>query len=237
MSKTDVVPLDGWPSRRPVKLAGPASETVYASRQERTKVTLRLPTQVADQLRVWCATTKQTAQDLVTALLVSHFRLDGQPSTDLDDLIRDDDKKQKPAIPSSSTNQSTGRPDGQPKPSDLLTREQLAQLPELEREALRFYQAWFENLPRHRDRIAFSEVAHVARHHILAGIGMSKLRAKSPVRSFRYCLGAIEEVAESAVGPEFFQNVLRHLHQLHSQPTLPSIGAEVKEFARHDSEM
>jgi hypothetical protein len=233
MADNTPVSLDDWPSRRPVKLAEPQIETTYASRQDRTKVTLRLPNQVADQLRVWCATTKRTAQDLVTELLVSHFRMDGQTATDHDDLISDDEEKQVTLITSSSTRSSAGRPDGQ-----ALTARELFELPDFEREVLLFYRQWTGNHPKHRDRSAFEQVAQLPKHAILAGIGITRLRAKFQIRSLKYCLPEIHNSAELAIGPEYVEHVVRCLRRLATQPNLPTIGAEVAELnARSDHQV
>jgi len=225
MANGSPVSLDGWTAGRPVRLAEQVDEQAYASRQERTKVTLRLPKQVVDELRVWCATTKTSAQDLVAKLLVSHFRMDGQTATDqikIDDLIDDDIKNRSK---NSSSIRSSGRPDGQ----TVLSAAAVAALPELEREALQFYSQLPPNQPLQRDRNAFVGVAHFPRHVILSGILTTHLRAKQQIRSFKYCVGAIEEMSNPDVGPgylEYLKDYSRR-HPKEKQPNLPGVGADL----------
>jgi len=210
------VSLNEWTSSRPVKLAERKNEDAYSSRQERTKVTLRLPSQVADQLKVWCATTKQHAQDLVAELLVSHFRMDGQTATDQIRKIDDENKNQLSNRTLSSS--PCGRPDGQS---------------QVEREALLLYSQLTGNKVLPRDHSAFAAVAHFPSHVILSGIITSYLRAENQIRSFRYCTGAIEEMSDPEVTPsyvEYLKDFLRR-HPKEKQPNLPSVGGDVLEIA------
>jgi hypothetical protein len=226
MADNDPVRLRDWASGRPVKKSDRKAEQRYASRQERTRVGLRLLNENAEALRVWAAKNKRDQQDLVDELLVSYFRMDAQTPTDQIKIDDQDDEVKHSCGTSSSSIGSGGRPDAQP-----LSNAELLDLPELEREALVLYQQVTGNTLRHYDRAAFAEVAHHARHHILAGIGVSKVRSNGRrIRGFRYFHGAIAEVASDRVGPEYLQHVMRCLRQLSSQPNLPTIGAEVKEF-------
>lgn len=262
MRKGEAISLGAWAPGRPVKVNGREAEQEYVSRQQRTRVHLRLLNQNAEKLRVWAAQNKLDQQDLIDELLIAYFEVSdfgmdaqassdgpcGKPTSDAAasvaqrhsgcgfDLINDDDKQQEPKIPSSSKSGSAGRPGAQT-PNPPLAPGQLQQLPATERKALWLYSELTGNHPRARDRLAFATVAHLAEHVILAGVGMARLRKpKGRINSFSYFLGSIEETADSGVGPEFWQNVLRHLRT--TQPNLPGFGGEVLEFsqdARSDS--
>jgi hypothetical protein len=78
-------------------------------------------------------------------------------------------------------------------------------------DALIFYQRWTKNKITEKDKQALDEVKHLAPHVIKAGILMSIVRSKQKINSFRYCLGAIEEVAESDPSPEYFTYLLSQM--------------------------
>lgn len=65
-----------------------------------------------------------------------------------------------------------------------------------------FYAKWTHNKVTEKDKQASQEVSHLAPEVIKAGILLSVQRAKGKINSFRYCLGAIEEAAESGMGAQ-----------------------------------
>lgn len=78
-------------------------------------------------------------------------------------------------------------------------------------EVLIFYQLQTGNRVTRKDREALAEVAHLAPHVVKAGVLLSLMRAKKKINSFRYCLGAIEEMAESGAGSDYLDFLLSKL--------------------------
>jgi exonuclease VII large subunit len=68
---------------------------------------------------------------------------------------------------------------------------------------LDFYAKWTRNKPTKKDKEAVAEIAHLSAHVIKCGVLLSLQRAKGRINSFRYCIGAIEETAESGAGAEY----------------------------------
>jgi hypothetical protein len=67
---------------------------------------------------------------------------------------------------------------------------------------LLFYRRWTGNQVTEKDRHAFKEVEHLHPNIVKAGILISIIRAKTRINSFRYCIGAIQEAADSPVKPD-----------------------------------
>lgn len=101
----------------------------------------------------------------------------------------------------------TGRPDDQ-----TTTINDLDDLDDIKTDdALIFYRRWTKNQLTDKDREAYEEVRHLAPHVIKSGILVSVVRSKSKIRSFRYCLGAILETAESNPSESYFEYLLEQL--------------------------
>lgn len=64
-----------------------------------------------------------------------------------------------------------------------------------------------------KDRQAYQEVSHLAPHIIKGGILLSLMRAKTPINSFRYCIGAMQEITESGAGPDYLKYLLSKLQE------------------------
>jgi hypothetical protein len=101
-------------------------------------------------------------------------------------------------------NQTTGQP------GNRATTIRLDDLEDsLKDDAIIFYQKWSGNRATEKDRQAYKEVAHLNANVIKAGILTSIMRAKQKINSFRYCIGAIQEIAEAGIGSE--NEYLRYL--------------------------
>lgn len=73
---------------------------------------------------------------------------------------------------------------------------------------INFYERWTRNKATVKDKAAHAEVQHLAPHIIKCGILLSLQRAKGRINSFRYCHGAINEMAESGSGEDYLKYMI-----------------------------
>lgn len=184
----------------------PSHEDLYPSRRNRRRVTLRLQAQNLERYKVWCFVNRVSLQDAVEqAMDLMTGALDVRASTINDLIDSDDDARKNDDDPASSSSMlSAGRPDAQ---LDAQKDD------DGEKSLLDFYAETTGNRVREADRKAFAEVSHHAPHVIKAGIITSVLRAKSQINSFRYCIGAIEEIAESSAGADYLQYLIAQFNK------------------------
>lgn len=230
MANGDLLSLGAWAPGRPVKTTEQNREQDCDSRTKRTRVHLRLLNQNAEALRDWAHKNKKDQQDLVDQLLVSYFRMDAQAPSDHDLIDHDDEGINKNLYkPSSSQSGSTGRPGAQ-----ILTAAQLAQLSPGERDTLTLYTELTGNKPKQQDLEAYAEHAEKPAHVVHSSMALVKLRrGDKRISSLRYLLTAVDEILDDgAAGPEYLQHLLRCLRRQPKQPALPTLGAEVKDFAQ-----
>lgn len=183
----------------------PSHEDLYPSRRNRRRVTLRLQAQSLARYKVWCFVNKVSLQDAVErAMDLLTGAVDARASTINDLIDYDDDARKNDDDPASSSMLSSGRPDAQ---LDAQKND------DGENSLLNFYAETTGNRVRETDRKAFAEVSHHAPHVIKAGIITSVLRAKSQIHSFKYCIGAIEEIAESSAGADYLQYLISQFNK------------------------
>jgi hypothetical protein len=193
---------------------------------------LRLPTQKLEKWEVWCAVNKIDFQDLVEEGLDFYFsNLDAQaPSIRSDDLDR--------SMTPSSSRSSIGRPGAYGATDDA------------EKHLLAFYCEATGNRLKSADKAVYRErLASLAPYIVKIGIITSVIRSKQQINSLNYCVGAIEEIAETGtpethlalmmrsvtevpmyadmLGPRRRENLLRAFAL---QPLLPGMGGELTEF-------
>ena len=190
-----------WPARRPDGQTAdaqfnPAPPVKGSSvRPGVDKITVRVPTQKARKFKLYCALNGFEQKDVIEELLDHLFasmsgRPDGQTALNQisDDLMINDEAK---FLSSSSSRSVMGRPDGQDNPEAKS------------RDVLAYYSRLTGNPLKQNDRDALDTVIHLPTYAIKCGIGKSILVCKSRVNSLRYCIGAIEEIAESGVNETY----------------------------------
>lgn len=186
-----------WPARRPDgQTAGVESDPAppvkgSSVRPGVEKITVRVPTQKARKFKLYCALNGLEQRNVIEELLDHLFasmsgRPDGQTALNQisDDLMCDDEAR---FLTSSSSQSLKGRPDGQ------------ENLDAKRRDVLAYYVRLTGNPVKQNDHDALDSVIDLSTYAIKCGIGKSMILCKSRVNSFRYCLGAIEEIAESGV--------------------------------------
>jgi hypothetical protein len=160
---------------------GDARESPYwPSRQYKTRLNLRFPGDLAAQLDEYCRAhglSKQDAAEIAIRRLIAEARAPNRA----------------PGHPQTGHPQ-TGHPEQwvPEKPHDHDDEDD---------DRIIIYQQMTGNRVNARDRAAFAEVRHLRTDVIREGIRLSVERAPTPVKSFRYCLGAIHEVAARGAAP------------------------------------
>jgi hypothetical protein len=176
------------PFRAPTTSAGPATEAgseprespYWPSRQYKTRLNLRFPGDLAQLFDTYCRThglSKQDAAEIAIRRLIAEERTSNRA----------------PGHPQTGHPQ-TGHP-------QLWVPESAHDHDDDEDDRIIIYQQMTGNRVNARDRAAFREVRHLHTDVIREGIRLSVERAPAPVKSFRYCLGAIVEVAGRAAPP------------------------------------
>jgi hypothetical protein len=180
------------------------SEQSYPSRISRKLVSVRLPTQKLEKYKLWCFINKVDMQDAVEEAL---DWLTGQPDSQtatINDLIDSNDDRRDEDIASSRSTLNSGQLDSQTaSPVDDDAKEGV----------LNFYSRTTGNRIKENDRQALKEVAHLEPYIIKAGIITSILRAKNRINSFRYCLGAIQEIDEAKPDVSYLHYVIDAFHR------------------------
>jgi hypothetical protein len=78
----------------------------------------------------------------------------------------------------------------------------------LNNDVISFYEKWTRNKATEKDRKTYSEIQHLAPHVIKSGILVSVIRAKNKINSLKYCVGAIEEAAETNPSEDYLKYLL-----------------------------
>lgn len=78
----------------------------------------------------------------------------------------------------------------------------------LNEDVISFYAKWTRNKPTDKDKQTLKEIEHLAPHVIKAGILASVIRSKNKINSLKYCVGAIQEVAETNPSAEYLKYML-----------------------------
>jgi hypothetical protein len=157
----------------------PIESPHWPSRKFKTRLNLRFPGDLAQQLDAYCRRTglsKQDAAEIAIRQLLS-------------------------------TDRSANRAPGHPQTGHPQTGHPEQWVPESahdhddeDDDRIIIYQQMTGNRINARDRAAFAEIRHLHTDIIREGIRLSVERAPTPVKSLRYCLGAIFEVAGRAAG-------------------------------------
>jgi hypothetical protein len=160
--------------RKPPVASETAESPYWPSRQYKTRLNLRFPGDLAQQLEDYCrrqGLSKQDATEIAIRRLLAEDRV-------------------------------ASRTPGHPQSGHPQTGHQVGWVPDRphdhdhdEDDRIILYQQMTGNRINARDRAAFAEVRHLHTDVIREGIRLSLERAPAPVKSFRYCLGAINEVA------------------------------------------
>jgi hypothetical protein len=211
----------------------PVDEKRFRSRIETDMVRGRIPIQKAKRFKLFCAINEIEIQDALEEAiddLLEKYRkfsgaLEHQSTTikdDFDDL--NDDAQNTLSNPSSSQSPDSGAPEHQPVEASVENKHRTAQT------ALEFYARKTGNQVKQRDYDSFLKVASLPEHAIRGGVLKSIILCKTRVNSFEYCVGAIQEIAETGVGEDFVQYLESKLRA--KQRGLPAVSAEVKEIGK-----
>jgi hypothetical protein len=149
--------------------ASTGTEAAYPSRRYKARLTLRLPEPLITNLDTYCHEERLSRQDAIETAIREFLRANWTP----------------------------GRPEtGRPETGRLDVQASRKAHDHDDDEKMIIYQQLTGNRISERDRIAVREVANFSLDDIREGVRLSVERAPSPVKSFRYCIGAIREVAE-----------------------------------------
>lgn len=154
--------------------AEPRESPFWPSRKFKTRLNLRFPGDLAQELEKFCqrnGLSKQDAAEIAIRRLIADDRAQNRAPSQL----------------------QTGHP--QTGHQDLWVPEKPHDHDDEDDDRIIIYQQMTGNRVNARDRAAFAEVRHLHVDVIREGIRLSVERAPAPVKSFRYCLGAILEVA------------------------------------------
>lgn len=214
----------------------PVDESRFYSRQTTKMVRGRIPAQEAVNFKLLCTINDIEIQDALREAIADWMEkqrrfagaLEHQSTTinDFDDLKEDDaelplfEKRDlSKEVPSPSSNHESGAPEHQS--SEFVEAEHLKA-----KAALEFYANKTGNRIKQRDFDSFLKVAHLPDMAIRGGVLKSIILCRQRVNSFEYCLGAIQEIAESGVGEDFIRYLESKLRM--KQQGLPSASGEVK---------
>ncbi len=151
-----------------------AESPFWPSRKFKTRLNLRFPGDLSDQLDEYCRTNGLSKQDAAEIAIRR--------------MLSDDRSSNRAPNPSQTGHPQTGHP-------QLWVPESAHDHDDDEDDRIIIYQQMTGNRVNARDRAAFAEIRHLHTDVIREGIRLSVERAPAPVKSFRYCLGAILEVA------------------------------------------
>jgi len=156
----------------------PANTRTYPSWQV-PKVTVRIPNELQDALRFIGLSKGLSFQDAVLLAIHGLLASEGLPANG--------------GLPANAICQSTDQM------IDDVAGISASSVKERPEELLSYYAKWTDNPIRESDWKALRAVFGYSPTAIKAGILMSILRTKTKVNSFKYCLGAIEEVAKAGI--------------------------------------
>lgn len=149
-------------------------DSEFLSRQERTKLTVRLPKHKINKYKKYAFESKLALQDLIELALDK--LLDGQ--TSLDGKQNLDGQLSRPKDDRSDHDLDIDIDDRS------LDGQKL-------NEALNFYKEWTNNKLTHKDEISYYSIAHIDLLDIKIGILQAVKNSTTPVRMFSYCVKTI----------------------------------------------
>jgi hypothetical protein len=156
-----------------------AGEANYPTRKYRERLNLRIPQEISERFEQFCRDRGVSKQDAAEVAIRRLIESNWAPSSD-----------------------KTGHPVDRVQ----LGTQSPSQVHDDHDQRLRIiYQEMTGNRATRRDWAALAEIRQLGEAIIREGIRLSVVRAPSPIKSFRYCLGAIWEVATRGVarsGPE-----------------------------------
>jgi hypothetical protein len=165
-------------------------EANYPTRKYRERLNLRIPQEIAEMFEHFCRDRGVSKQDAAEVAIRRLMDSNWAPS---------DGRTGHPVSRAQPGTQSPSQPHD-----------------DHDQRLMIIYQEMTGNRATRRDWAALAEIRQLGEAIIREGIRLSVVRAPSPIKSFRYCLGAIWEVATRGVartGPE---------HERTAKPEAPS---------------